>query len=152
MGLLDSEPLEDNFDSINDRLMSGGGRFFKWGEEPGIGIEGQIIDAEYRQARKFGTSEPDFWSDGKPKMELVLTLQTKLRDDADDDGARQVTLPYRVGKQLKQLLKAKGLRLAKGATYAQKWTSGRGTSTSPREYAIAYEPAPTAARSSEPAF
>jgi hypothetical protein len=40
-----------------------------------------------------------------------------------------------------QLLKDQGVRLQVGGVFAMKWTSGRGTSSSPREFAMAYKAA-----------
>jgi hypothetical protein len=147
MGLLDnatSSPAPSALDDINDRLMSAGGsRFHKWGEEIGAAIEGTVVSAEYRQATKFGTTEPDTYPDGNPKMDLHLTIATAARsDDEDDDGTRIVALSYRLQKQLSKLLKDQGVRLQVGGVFAMKWTSGRGTSSSPREFAMAYK-APT---------
>jgi hypothetical protein len=41
-----------------------------------------------RQQTKFGSQEPDFWPNGDPKMQILVDLQTNLRESADDDGER----------------------------------------------------------------
>lgn len=41
-----------------------------------------------QQSTKFGTTDPDFWPNGDPKMQILVDLNTALREDADDDGDR----------------------------------------------------------------
>lgn len=87
-------------------------RYFKF-QNIGDTIVGTLVDiAEPRQATKYNPDPNaprvlDFWesSDGgapRPKMEVVLTLQTELREDADDDGKRKVVIPvfYKDGSPL----------------------------------------------------
>jgi len=52
-------------------------------------ITGTIKQAPYeRQQTKFGSSEPEFWPNGDPKIAIVVPLQTALREDTEDDGER----------------------------------------------------------------
>jgi hypothetical protein len=44
--------------------------------------------ATVRQATEFGTNLPATWSDGRPKMEMVINLQTQESTGPDDDGTR----------------------------------------------------------------
>lgn len=87
-------------------------RYFKF-KNVGDTIVGILTDiAEPRQATKYNPNPDaprvlDFWesSDGgapRPKMEVVLTLQTELREDPDDDGKRKVVIPvfYKDGSPL----------------------------------------------------
>jgi hypothetical protein len=87
-------------------------RFFKF-KNVGDAISGILTDiGEPRQATKFNPNpdaprQLDFWesADGgvpRPKMEVLLTLQTELREDAEDDGKRKVVIPvfYKDGSQL----------------------------------------------------
>lgn len=79
--------------SLDDLLAGGGGRTAKF---PTIGasITGRVVTAETRQQKSFDTGEPEFWSDGNPKLQIVVTLATDQRDPADpeDDGQRNVYL------------------------------------------------------------
>ena len=71
-------------------LMGRGGRSAKF---PAIGtsVSGQIVkEPEVTQQTEFGTGRPLTWDDGRPRLQLVVTLQTDERDpsDPDDDGKR----------------------------------------------------------------
>ena len=46
--------------------------------------------AEPRQQTSLEDGKPLFWDDGKPRMMAVITLQTTLHDDDDDDGLRTI--------------------------------------------------------------
>ena len=59
-------------------------------EKPGDKIEGVVVGISTLQDRDFSTKEPLTWPDGKPKMMLVLELQTQLKDSDEDDGLRSV--------------------------------------------------------------
>jgi hypothetical protein len=62
-------------------------------EARGDTITGVISEApELRQQTDFDTQQPKFWDDGKPMMQLVVTLSTDQRDpgNPDDDGTRRV--------------------------------------------------------------
>jgi hypothetical protein len=47
-----------------------------------------VLKKEARQQTEFGTRKPLFWDDGRKRMQVVITLQTDERDDANDDGVR----------------------------------------------------------------
>lgn len=64
-------------------------------------LEGEIIDLEERQAIDIDSNEPIFWPDGKPKMEIVVTLETPYMEgegidpekfNGEDDGKRRIWL------------------------------------------------------------
>lgn len=81
------------FDSINmsDLFRSGGAPAFRF-DNVGDTVTGTIISAEAQQQKDYATGDLKFWDDGKPMIEIVLTLSTALRDPAieDDDGDRRV--------------------------------------------------------------
>jgi hypothetical protein len=61
-------------------------------------ITGTISEPpEVRQQTDIDTKLPMTWPDGRPMMQLVVTLQTDLRNDADDDGLRRI---YVKGKSM----------------------------------------------------
>lgn len=62
---------------VNDFLL-GGGPSFKF-KERGDTAKGTIVQAGVEQSRDFETGKAEFWDDGKPKMQLVVTLR-------QDDG------------------------------------------------------------------
>lgn len=74
--------------TANDFLLGGGGKSAKF-EQPGDTITGDIVSTEVRQQTDL-QGNPLVWDNGDPRMQLVVTLATDLRDDADDDGHRAV--------------------------------------------------------------
>lgn len=60
--------------------------------------EGTILAVREQQATDYTTDKPLYWNAGgrsttpsdRPVMNPVLTVQTELRDDQDDDGIRDV--------------------------------------------------------------
>lgn len=77
----------------------------------GTAYTGTITDLQTVQVRDFATGDPKFWEDGKPQLQIQVTLATDLRDPAieDDNGERRV---YLFGQKLtaaKQALKDSGL-------------------------------------------
>ena len=77
----------------------------------GTSYTGTIIDLQTVQVRDFATGDPKFWDDGKPQLQVQVTLDTDLRDPEidDDNGERRV---YLFGQKLiaaKAALKESGL-------------------------------------------
>ena len=72
-------------------LGGSGGTSFPFNEF-GDSVTGTVVGVEELQQNDMDTGAPAFWPDGKPKMMHAVTLQTELRDDADDDGMRTVYL------------------------------------------------------------
>lgn len=62
----------------------------------GDAVRGLVLDLQERQQTEMDTNEPAYWDPEKtnPKMMMVVTLQTDLRDPANpaDDGIRTVAL------------------------------------------------------------
>lgn len=75
--------------STLDDLLTGGGKSLKF-ETPGDTYTGTITNVTVRQMTEFGTGKLLTWDDGKPQEQIVITLDTDLRDPADptDEGAR----------------------------------------------------------------
>jgi hypothetical protein len=86
----------------------------------GDNFTGSITDLRTVQVRSYDTGEPEFWDDGKPKLQIEVTLATDYLDPSldDDDGTRRV---YLFGQKLtaaKQEMKAKGFsKLEKGMKF-----------------------------------
>lgn len=86
-----STPTADQF------LMGGGVTSAKF-EAINDYVVGTITDEpEVRQQTDLNTGALKVWDDGRPMMQLVVTLQTEQRNDNDDDGLRRV---YVKGKSL----------------------------------------------------
>lgn len=76
-------------DEVRSYLLGGEGKPFPF-DNVGDTVTGTIKTFEMRQQTDFDTGKPSFWDDGKPKRMLVVTLQTELQEDAEDDGVRVI--------------------------------------------------------------
>lgn len=145
-----------NLDEVNAFLQSQGAKAFPF-EAVGDVCTGVIVDAQMRQQTDLETGEPQTWKDGSPKRMLVVTLQTELQADENDDGMRTLYLRggnYTVanGKgtasltAVRDAIKASGAKeLEIGAKLSVGYT-GNGTKsnnafTAPKLYSAKYEPA-----------
>ena len=82
-------------DDINDFLFGSGGKAFPF-EKMGDQVTGEIIGMKKQQQTEPDSGKPKFFDSGDPMMMIVVTLQTDLHDDDEDDGVRNVYL--RAGK------------------------------------------------------
>jgi|SRR6188768_3828336 len=73
----------------NDFLFSGGSKAAKF-ENMGDSVTGTITDVKVTQQTSLEDNTPLTWADGSPRMQLVVTIQTDLRDDGEDDGTRKL--------------------------------------------------------------
>jgi hypothetical protein len=137
-------------------LMGGGGAASAKFEKIGDRVRGTVCEPpEVRQQTDIATGEPTFWPDGNPKMQLVVTLQTTLRDDEEDDGKRRLFIK---GKSLTEAVReavkgtgAKGIEM--GGILDVGWI-GEGTASQrgfnpPKLYDAIYERPDTTAASGE---
>ena len=136
--------------AIADALASGG-TYLKW-EHPGTTYTGIITDVAMRQARKYESTELDTWEDNTPKMQIVITLTTDYRDQAqqDDDGTRMASINLWSGqkKALVAACKAAGVtEPGIGQRFTVTHVSGIGNAKSPRvyEYTLTAGPSEVAA-------
>lgn len=107
--------------SVDDLLQGGGSPSLSFKDaKVGDSFTGVITGTRAVQVRNYTTQEPEFWDDGKPKMQIEVTLATDLRDPSidDDQGERRVFLFGQKLTALKEALKVKGLtKLEIGATF-----------------------------------
>ena len=136
--------------AIADALASGG-TYLKW-EHPGTTYTGIITDVTMRQSRKYESTDLDTWDDGTPKMQVVLTLATDYRDQAqqDDDGTRMISINLWSGqkKALVAACKAAGVGEPQvGQRFTATHVSGIGNAKAPRvfEYTLTAGPSGVAA-------
>lgn len=128
-------------ESANDLLMGGGGKTAKF---PNIGdkIVGTVVSAEPTQQTDID-GKAKFWDDGKPMMQVVITLQTDSREDDDDDGVRKLYVKGQMLKAVQEVVRPhKGLQV--GGKIAVQYTGDgevkqRGYNA-PKLYAAQYEP------------
>lgn len=115
-------------------LLGGGVPSAKF-EAIGTTVGGVITEEpEMRQQNDFDANEPAFWPDGKPKMQLVVTVQTDLRDPEvqDDDGQRRFYVRANLQKAVAAAVrKAKASALEVGGTL-QVTYSADGAKSNPR--------------------
>jgi len=72
-----------------DFLFGGGGKAAKF-EEVGDMVAGEILNVDVTQQTDMDTGTPLTWSDGRPREQLVIALQTELHEDDEDDGVRRI--------------------------------------------------------------
>jgi hypothetical protein len=58
--------------------------------EIGAGVAGTILNVETSEQRDPATGEVKTYKNGDVRRQVILTLQTKQKDDADDDGRRRL--------------------------------------------------------------
>jgi hypothetical protein len=116
---------------------------------PTIGtvVKGTVLGKAVSQQRDFKTGLPKTYDDGNPMEQLVLTLQTDLRDPAkpDDDGQRRVFAKGGMLKAIRAAVKAKSPtgKLELGATIAVQYTgdgTAEGNLNPPKLFVADYAP------------
>lgn len=87
----------------------------------GEGYEGTVVSARTVQVRNYeDPTKLEFWDDGKPKLQIEVTLQTDYADptDPDDDGQRRVFLFGQKLRAAQDEFRKKGLKkLENGQTF-----------------------------------
>jgi hypothetical protein len=127
-------------------FLMGGGQSASFSEH-GDRVVGVITkDPDVVQTKDFKTGKPEFYDDGNPKEQLVITLKTQDHDpdDETDDGTRRV---YVKGKNIRNAIRsavrnAGADGLAIGGILDITYTgdgepAGKGLSA-PKEYAAKY--------------
>ena len=93
--------------TLKDAIANAGGIPNGFSKDDPVGriVTGRILDAELKQTTSFDTGEPETWSDGSPKQQVILTLSTSEATGPDDDGKRRIYIKW-WGDQRKELLRA----------------------------------------------
>jgi len=153
-------------EDISGFLFGGGGKAAKF-DNLGDSVEGTITDCRLAQQTDMETQAPLTWSDGSPRMQLIITLQTEQSDGENDDGVRRLFCKggnYEIasgsGKSLKDAVgdavKKAGVKsLDEGGTLKVAYT-GEGKRTNrgfsaPKLYKASYK-APVASVAAEDLF
>jgi hypothetical protein len=128
-------------------LLAGSGQYLKW-ENPGTSYTGTITEVALRQARKYESTELDYWDDGTPKMQVVLTLATEYRDpgNEDDDGTRMLSINLWSGQKKALIAACKAAGVAEpevGQTFRATHKEGIGNAKNPRVFEYVITPGPT---------
>jgi hypothetical protein len=134
-------------DAVNDFLMGGAGAPSAKFDTVGRTYKGTIVKSEVRQQIDMDTDEPEFWKDGKPKMQAVITIQTDEIDPTieDDDGQRRLFVKGNMQKAIREAVKAAGCsRLDVGGVLAVRYSdNGEATKrgfSPPKLYVAQYRP------------
>jgi hypothetical protein len=72
-GMLPADDPEEQYASV-DQLLLGRPPAAKFAS-PGDMFSGKVLTVGTQQTRKYGTNEPEWWPDGRPKLEMVLTVK-----------------------------------------------------------------------------
>ena len=97
---------------VNDFLTASGAPTAKFAT-PGDTHKGTVISSEVRQQTEFGTGTPLTWDDGRPRLELVVTIDTGELGDADTTE-RRLFAKGNMLTAIKQAVKESGGRLLNG--------------------------------------
>ncbi|WP_394425512.1 hypothetical protein [Streptomyces sp. SGAir0957] len=105
-------PQQYQAPSADDFLMGGGVPSAKF---PTLGttVSGRITERpSVEQQRDFTTGELKFWDDGKPQMQLVVTLATNERDpeNPEDDGTRRLYVKGQMKNAVASAVRSAGAR------------------------------------------
>lgn len=76
----------------------------------GDSFSGTIVEAETAQVRNYDSGDLEFWEDGKPKLQIIVTLDTEYGDGGDDDGQRKVYLFGQKLQATREALKKAGMQ------------------------------------------
>ncbi len=101
---------QPNQPTADELLFSSGPKAFSFDGPIGTKVEGTIVKKDVAQRRDMDSNELLFYLDGNPKNQVVLTLQTSLRDPSiqGDDGLRRWFLSDEAKKQLAKAVRAAG--------------------------------------------
>lgn len=69
---------------------------------------GQVLDKTISNQTKLGTGEVITWSDGSPRKQMVVTLQTAERTDPQDNGQRQLFIKGDLPRAVREAMQAVG--------------------------------------------
>jgi hypothetical protein len=153
-----------NLNEVDDFLFAGSGSgvpSFSFGglkSPPGAKVEGILEKKELVQMRDIDDPNKLLWWDDaqtKPKMQMVLTLQTKLDnwagtsadftppDGKEDDGLRRVFLSHRAKLALAKAVQESGdptalLGSRISVQYVRDGEKTGRAKTAPREYEVTY--------------
>jgi hypothetical protein len=107
----------------NQLLMGTGIPSVKF-ERKGQIVKGKIHSVELQQQRDFKTRELLTWDDGKPMMQIVVTLQTDERnpENPNDDGMRRLFVRRQMQQAVRTaVVQAGATGLEPGGTLAVQW-------------------------------
>jgi hypothetical protein len=131
--------LEDFYNDAQSR----GGKWVKLAN-PGDAVKGEIIDLDIRDRRDIDGNVVLNRKSGDPRKEYVLTFRVDedQREDADDDGARKISLNEAGQSAFIAAYKAAGGGDIAGARFALQMTTAAPNQMSQAGYAAAIKKQP----------
>lgn len=138
--------MSDTMRTADDLLMGGGIPSCTF---PDVGTvwKGTVLAKETQQQRDMATGTPKVYDDGNPMMQVVITLQTDVRDPAvdGDDGQRKLYVKGAMLAAIRTAVKTAGAPTVEiGGTLAVKYESDGTPSqrgfNAPKQYTAAYKP------------
>jgi hypothetical protein len=134
----------------NDLLMGGGIKSAAFPDgQYGTTVAGPIVrQPQVRQQTDFDSGKPKTFDNGDPMMQIVVQVQTDLRDDQDDDGVRAFYVKAQMQQAVRDAVRqagAKGLEVGGflAIRYERDEPNSRGRGKPKKIYAARYTP-PTA--------
>lgn len=81
---------------------------FNTDTQPGYYVRGPIVDVSVANRTDYKTGEVLYFKDGKPKQQVIITIQTSIRDPQipDDDGRRRIYVKMDYKSDREGLVKA----------------------------------------------
>lgn len=106
--------FEQNLPEANDLLVGSSVPTLSFKDTAvGEGYEGTVVSARTVQVRNYeDPTKLEYWDDGKPKLQIEVTLATDYADptDPDDDGQRRVFLFGQKLRAAQDEFRKKGLK------------------------------------------
>lgn len=133
--------------NANDLLMGGGIKSAAFPDQQyNTTVGGAIVrEPQVRQQTDFDSGKPKFYDDGQPVMQIVVHVQTTLRDpaDASDDGVRALYLRGQMQQAVRDAVRAVGAKgLQPGGelhvTYVRDEPNSRGRGKPKKVYEARY--------------
>ena len=108
---------------VNDFLTASGAPTAKF-TDIGDTHKGTVISSEVRQQTEFGTGAPLTWDDGRPRLELVVTIDTIDTGDTGDHDTteRRIFAKGAMLTAIKAAVKEGGGRLLNGGELTVRYT------------------------------
>lgn len=105
----------------NEFLLEGGVPAAKF-DSIGVMVKGTVLSAVVANQTKFQSAEVELWPDGKPKKQLIITLDTGDSDPEieGDDGTRRIYAKAQMLNAIRTAVRAHG-GIAEGGELAVKF-------------------------------
>lgn len=75
---------------ILKRIMERGAKPITWGDDPGQSVDGIVTVVREKQLQEYKSTRLETWEDGTPKLTPIITIDTGLQEDDEDDGLRDL--------------------------------------------------------------